>query len=463
MQRERAEALRTDFNGDGFADLAVNGGNSVYVIYGSDDGLRVKGNQHWELEDLPAAPPDLDESCEASALGATIAAADFNGDHFADLAMMVCGVLVLYGSPQGLSAAGNTFVRMDIGQSGSVAVGEFGRGRYADLAVGDPEKVVANTSDAGAVHVVYGSPDGLTGVGRQEWSQDSPGVRGIAECCDSFGGALAAANFTGGVYDDLAIGAPGNGNDAGSVNVLRGSVEGLTANRDQFWTAAIRGIHGPRRASFFGGTLASGHFAGRVYADLAVGAGDKAPAVHVIYGSADGLTVRGNQRWTENSPGIKGVLGDDWFGASLSAGNLGQDRGGRVFEDLAIGAANNAGGRGAVHVLHGTNSGLTATGSQYWTQDSPGIPGVAEREDQFGYTLAIANFGRHIGDRSYADLIIDTAQETVGENTQGRLHVLYGTTTGVRARGVQVWKADDLVEGGFAFANFGDMLAPTGP
>jgi len=27
-----------------------------------------------------------------------------------------------------------------------------------------------------------------------------------------------------------------------------------------------------------------------------------------------------------------------------------------------------------------------------------GIPGVAERQDQFGYTLAIADFGRHIGD-----------------------------------------------------------------
>jgi hypothetical protein len=39
-------------------------------------------------------------------------------------------------------------------------------------------------------------------------------------------------------------------------------------------------------------------------------------------------------------------------------------------------------------VIYGTDTGLTVAGSQFWTQDSPGIVGTAEELDSFGYTLA---------------------------------------------------------------------------
>jgi hypothetical protein len=38
-----------------------------------------------------------------------------------------------------------------------------------------------------AVNVIYGSAAGLTSVGDQFWSQNSPGVAGTAEGGDSFG------------------------------------------------------------------------------------------------------------------------------------------------------------------------------------------------------------------------------------------------------------------------------------
>jgi hypothetical protein len=45
-------------------------------------------------------------------------------------------------------------------------------------------------------------------------------------------------------------------------------------------------------------------------------------------------------------------------------------------------------GSGLVHVLYGSAVGLTATGSQLWSQDSPGVAGAPEFLDFFGQTLA---------------------------------------------------------------------------
>ena len=63
--------------------------------------------------------------------------------------------------------------------------------------------------------------------------------------------------------------------------------------------------------------------------------------------------------------------------------------------DLGIGvpfqSVSGVAGAGALHVIYGDNTtfipGLRATGSQFWTQDSEGIEGVAEAGDQFGRTI----------------------------------------------------------------------------
>src|SRR6188508_330214 len=58
------------------------------------------------------------------------------------------------------------------------------------------------------------------------------------------------------------------------------------------------------------------------------------------------------------------------------------------YADLAIGVprddVNGHADAGAVNVLYGSPSGITAVADQYWTQDSAGIPATSEPGKSFG-------------------------------------------------------------------------------
>jgi hypothetical protein len=93
--------------------------------------------------------------------------------------------------------------------------------------------------DSGAIGVIYGSSAGLSATGSQVWHQDSPDIEDDSEGSDFFGISLAAANFGKGSQADLAVGVPnedlGANTDAGAVNVIYGTTNGLMATDDQFW------------------------------------------------------------------------------------------------------------------------------------------------------------------------------------------------------------------------------------
>src|SRR5829696_4809956 len=203
------------------------------------------------------------------------------------------------------------------------------------------------------------------------------------------------ADFNGDGTADLAIGAPGENSSSGVVHVLYGSGTGLTATGSQLWSQDSPGIAGaPEAGDIFGFALAAGDFNGDTRADLAIGAPGEnsfAGVVHVLYGSGTGLTATGSQLWSQDSPGIAGAAEpDDIFGEALAAGDFNGDGA----ADLAIGASGENSFAGVVHALYGSATvGLTATGSQVWSQDSPGIAGGAEAFDVFGETLAAGTLG----------------------------------------------------------------------
>ncbi len=130
----------------------------------------------------------------------------------------------------------------------ALATGDFDGDNHSDLAIGIPNEAIGSVSRAGYVIVLYGSPSGLTADGAQEWNQASPGIDAENEVNDEFfGWALAAGDFgPNSRYDDLAITVPsqdvGFGEDAGVVYVLYGSSNGLTSvNHDAPVTVHLRG------------------------------------------------------------------------------------------------------------------------------------------------------------------------------------------------------------------------------
>ena len=175
-------------------------------------------------------------------------------------------------------------------------------------------------------------------------------------------------------------------------------------------------------------------------------------------GSASGLTSTGNQFWHQDSPGIaNSINGYEYFGYALAAGDFDND--GK--DDLAIGADSETidgkADAGAVHVLYGGNSGLRATGSQFWTQNSGGVGEACEANDRFGSTLGAGDFN---GD-GYLDLAISAMDEAVGDKkTAGSVHILYGSANKLIPAGSQVWSQDSNGVAGAASGGdcFGSLL-----
>ena len=367
------------------------------------------------------------------------------------------------------------------GSSAGIARGDFNGDGIGDLAVGVPFEDVGNVIDAGAVNIIYGSATGLSASGNQFWTQDSPGVSDVAETGDRFGSTLAAGDFNGDGFSDLAIGVPKEdvvirsitgetADDAGAVNVIYGSATGLTATGNQFFTQNSAGIlDAAEKLDQFGNALAWGDFNQDSFGDLVVGVPHEVVglvgggAVNVIYGSAGGLTATGNQLWTQDSADAFGDILDetevsDKFGATLTAGDFNGDGA----SDLAVGVITESrdfATEGGINVIYGMpGSGLTTYGNQFVDNSL----GNDETNDQFGSVLAAGDFN---GD-GFADLAvgvplreIETPNDLVSDG--GVVYVLYGTSTGLLRTGAQLWSQDspDVLDEAEDLDQFGLALA----
>ena len=399
--------VAADFNHDGFADLAIGvpgeavGGPenaiavAVSILYGAGSGLSGSGGQLFSQVGGTVEFRDR--------YGSALAAGDFNGDGFADLAAGASGedvgsvadagaVSVQYGSAGGLTTSGGRLFTQ-VGSAAeeqdwfgwALAAGDFNHDGFADLAVGASYETVGSVFAAGAVSVLYGSAAGLSTSGGQLFTH----VGGSAQGGGQFGWALAAGDFNHDGFVDLAVGAPGKSisgaGGAGAVSVLPGSSGGLTATGGQFFTQVGGAVEGGDQ---FGAALAAGDFNHDGFVDLAAGAPSErvgttvgAGAVSVLPGSAGGLTANGGRLFTQVGGTVEA---GDAFGEQLAAGDFNQDS----FADLAAAAPTEDVGTvqkaGAVSLLLGSGSGLTATGGRLFTQNTPGVPGSAETFDQFG-------------------------------------------------------------------------------
>ena len=221
---------------------------------------------------------------------------------------------------------------------------------------------------------------------------------------DRFGSALAAADFNGDGNADLAVGTPlddwAEQVDAGTVNVLYGSSQGLTDEDDQIWHQNSRGTALQNQArNNYGASLAAGDFNNDGYADLATGIPGyaneglaRAGAVQVLYGSEEGLTAAGTQVLQKGQQGLSGrPQPNDEFGVKLTTSDLNNDG----IDDLVVTANGSedisALGAGSLDVLYGTPDGLQAAGHDVWSAGNPGLPGGPKAEDFFGTAVSGAD------------------------------------------------------------------------
>ena len=322
----------------------------------------------------------------------------------------------------------------------SIAWGHFSNfdGHFGhDIATGAPFRDVGNFTDAGAVVVM------LDPVSQHTATHTRQTVAGNLGSFDRFGFALATGDFQRDGWDDLAVGAPGDGAyTGGSVSVLTKPFSGGTSYTFDQAGLGFSSSNGDE----FGKSLAAGDFNCDGYEDLAIGAPGAAVngeadagRVFVLYGGANGLNPpTATQEWHQDVSGMVGIAeAGDEFGWSLAVGNFdGYSYANRPCNDLVvgipkedIGAAVDA---GAVQVLFGSPFRLTANANQLWYGHLPSLGGISEAGDEFGYSVAI---GR-LNNDTYDDLIIGIP----GENSDvGYIQLLKGSSVGLTGDGDVLW------------------------
>jgi hypothetical protein len=157
-----------------------------------------------------------------------------------------------------------------------------------------------------------------------------------------------------------------------------------------------------------------------------------------VPGSRSGPVGARAKVFNQDSAGIPGVAeNNDAFGESVQVADIDGDG----YEDVSVGVpGEDFDGRsqaGSVVTLRGAAFGLTGTGAKSYSQDTAGVPGVAENNDRFGAAAELVDTNAD----GRAELIVGAP----GENADaGSVWVFKSTSSGVTPTGSFTFGAGTL-------------------
>ncbi|NNN32736.1 VCBS repeat-containing protein [Streptomyces sp. S3(2020)] len=415
-----AARLQDDFNGDGYADLAVAapsgsvGGKAqagyVAVLYGTAHGLTTTGRKVFS-QSTAGVPGSVEKG---DRFGSALTTADLNRDGYADLVVGVGGedtasggtdsgyVQVVWGGKNGLSGAAS----LATGKSANDRLGTQGRLTAADV-------------DAdGATDVVTVQNEKNLRVLKGPFAKDGSheGEQVVTDRYNSRILDLAAGDVNGdGITDVVAAANDQEEWDSRRIAYWYGTRDGVSPYFTLVYDIDGAGLQG-------GENLDVGDVNQDGYDDIVVGRAvdgydsdhDAYPAkggrVGWIPGTANGPDGVAGVFLNQDSAGVPGTAEKgDRFGTDVQIGDVDGDGYPDVVTGLPGEDLGSAGNAGSVVVLRGGAAGLTGAGAQAVSQSTGNVPGTAESGDTFGAAV-------HLGDAN-ADGRADLAVGAPGENS----------------------------------------------
>lgn len=446
-----------DFDGDGKTDQVAGAPTLDHGSAAEAGGVVISSSTRLSEVITQSTSKVSGSSEDGDHFGSAVTSADFDGDGYADLAVGLPGedfkgeqdagaVTVLHGTAKGLSGTRSKQISEPAGKhryagfGSTLTTGDVNGDGYPDLVVGAPEENASDSSEdftaSGSVTVLLGGAKGITTSGSKHFLGQQGAGRDY-----HFASSLAVADVDADGRPDVVVVSEGAGDDddgndfPGSLSYCAGAEAGPTGCRQLLREGDLGSAS----------TVVVANVAGSARPEVVVGvpvryAAADAGGLQVVTLSGTGAaTTASAVDFDQEDAGLPGTGEEsgDYFGEAVASADLNADG----YADLVVAAPGEAVDgeeAGRVFVIRGGSKGLATSGNTAYDEKTPGVPGGSEEDDDFGAALSLLDTD---GDGK-ADLTIGAPGEDAGS---GRVTILPGSGSGFTTTGASSFRLSDVV------------------